>query len=359
MTRKMKFLFFIFFCLLYRLVFAQTDTLKIIDTTAKIGTEGNLVELYLINDIPIRGIQLTLNYSADISPFEISQTIRTQGFNIEFYVPIPGEMIILIYKYSSGSITSDIGSILDMKFNVSPGALPGYHPLEMKNVYASDMDGQSVELKIDDGVFIVEQDATPVELTSFNASFFKNQNKIKLEWGTSSESNNYGFEIQRGEDNKNFKKIEFVNGNGTTSSPHKYFYLDSDFSSGTNYYRLKQIDFDGSSNYSKTIEITPLLPTIYKLYQNYPNPFNPETTIEYGLDKPGFVELTIHDINGKLVQTLVSEQKQKGIHSAKWSSRDNNGIQVTSGVYFYFLRVGDTTGKNKGFNQAKRMILLK
>ena len=355
----MSFLLLIFFCLFCRFVFAQTDTLKVIGTTAKIGTEDNLVELYLKNDIPIRGIQFTLNYSEDTSPLEISQTIRTQGFNIEFYVPIPGEMVILIFKYSSGSITSDIGSILDMKFNVSPDASPGYFPLEMKNVYVSDMNGQSVELNIDDGIFIVEQDPTPVELASFHASFIKEEYAIKLEWSTSSETNNYGFEIQRGEDDINFKKIGFINGNGTSSSPHKYFYFDSDFSSETNFYRLKQIDFDGSTNYSEPLKIKTSSPSNYKLYQNYPNPFNPETTIEYSLHKPSTVELAIHDVSGKLVRSLVSGQKNAGNHLAKWDSRDNNGILVTSGIYFCFLRAGDPAGENKYFNQSKRMILIK
>jgi hypothetical protein len=351
MTKKMNLIFLIFFCLLCRLAYAQTDSLKIIGASAEIGTEDNLVELYLKNDIPIRGIQLTLSHSADLLPIEVLQTVRTLGFNVEYSIPTPGQMTILIYRFSSGSITADKGSIVDIKFTVSQNAQPGDFPLELQNVYASDLNGQSVTLKLNDGVFTIE-DATPVELVNFYASFIKNNHTIKLEWRTSSESNNYGFEIQRGENDINFHKIGFINGQGTTSSFHKYHFIDVNFFSGTNYYRLKQIDFDGSTSYSDVIKIIALSLSTYKLYQNYPNPFNPETTIEFDLPLPGFVEIIIYDIKGKLVRKLVSEQKQPGNQQVKWDATDENGVRVSNGTYFYNFKSGL-------YSQTKKMILIK
>jgi len=94
----------------------------------------------------------------------------------------------------------------------------------------------------------------------------------------------------------------------------------------------------------------------FSLYQNYPNPFNPETTIEFGLPKPGNVELTIYDINGNLVRRLVSEEKRAGNHWVKWDGRDENQNQVSSGVYLYQLKVGDSV---IDFRQTNKMILMK
>lgn len=79
----------------------------------------------------------------------------------------------------------------------------------------------------------------------------------------------------------------------------------------------------------------------YSLSQNYPNPFNPETTIEYGLPTPGFVEISIYNINGKLMRTLIPEEKRAGNHWVKWNAWDENGVQVSIGVYFYYFKAND------------------
>jgi len=94
----------------------------------------------------------------------------------------------------------------------------------------------------------------------------------------------------------------------------------------------------------------------YLIIIHYPNPFNPETTIEYGLPNPGFVELSIYDINGKLVRTLVAEEKRAGNHWVKWDARDENSSLVSSGVYLYRLKVG---ASGIGFLKTNKMILMK
>ena len=94
------------------------------------------------------------------------------------------------------------------------------------------------------------------------------------------------------------------------------------------------------------------IPLFFKLYQNYPNPFNPETTIEFGLPKPGFVEITIYDVRGKLVRTLVSEQKRAGQHWIKWDVRGDRGMRVSSGVYIYHMKSGY-------FHKTQKMIFAK
>ncbi len=94
------------------------------------------------------------------------------------------------------------------------------------------------------------------------------------------------------------------------------------------------------------------LPTDYALFQNYPNPFNPSTIISYALPQNSEVSLSIYDMLGSEVKTLVSEFKNAGMHNITWNADDNYGKKVTSGVYLYVIKAGD-------FYQAKKMIMLK
>ena len=90
----------------------------------------------------------------------------------------------------------------------------------------------------------------------------------------------------------------------------------------------------------------------YLLYQNYPNPFNPETEIKFSIPEASDVELTIYNLLGREVITLVKERKEKGFYTVKWDSRDSKGMSVSSGVYFYRLKAGS-------FISTKKMILIK
>ena len=196
----------------------------------------------------------------------------------------------------------------------------------------------------------IETTPTPVELSAFTACL--DNNDVILEWGTASESNNYGFEIQRSKnDRQAFNKIGFVNGNGTTSNPHPYHYVDENLENATYYYRLKQIDFSGEYEYSHTIEVSVGLPSEFCLYQNNPNPFNSSTLISYNLPKSGHVELTIHNITGQMVYKLVDDFQQAGHHTVHWDGINFEGIKVSSGLYFYRIR-------RLGRSEFRRMILL-
>ena len=85
----------------------------------------------------------------------------------------------------------------------------------------------------------------------------------------------------------------------------------------------------------------------YELKQNFPNPFNPITTIDYALPSRSEVSLIIFDLRGREVVRLVDEEKQAGLHSARWDASN-----VSSGIYFYRLTAGD-------FVQTRKMVLLK
>ena len=85
--------------------------------------------------------------------------------------------------------------------------------------------------------------------------------------------------------------IGFIRGNGTTTEPQLYSFVDENLSSGKYQYRLKQIDFDGTLEYSNTIEVDINSPIKFSLEQNYPNPFNPSTNIQYAISSRQFVTL--------------------------------------------------------------------
>ena len=95
--------------------------------------------------------------------------------------------------------------------------------------------------------------------------------------------------------------------------------------------------------------------TQYTLRQNHPNPFNPSTTIQYEIPSRTasvHVSLTIHDVKGRLVRTLVNEMKPGGPHEVRWDGRNQDGGPVASGVYFYLLRAG-------GQRFARKLVLLR
>ncbi|HSD62192.1 MAG TPA: T9SS type A sorting domain-containing protein [Ignavibacteriaceae bacterium] len=188
----------------------------------------------------------------------------------------------------------------------------------------------------------------PVELTSFTA--ITNEEGVTLNWETSSETNNSGFDIERSTDDIVFKKIGYVKGNGTTSEAHSYSFKDGGVSSvgGIVFYRLKQIDYDGSCKYSEAIKVEDaFLPANFSLSQNYPNPFNPETSIKFGIPKESKVTLKVFNVLGKEIETVVDQKLDQGYYNYKW-----NGSKFASGVYFYRLEAGN-------FVQMNKMIMIK
>jgi hypothetical protein len=97
-----------------------------------------------------------------------------------------------------------------------------------------------------------------------------------------------------------------------------------------------------------------LIPDEFKLYQNYPNPFNPSTTIKYSVPQGSHIKILLYDILGKIVATLVNEEKNAGNYKVKL-----NASSLTSGVYFYRIEVTPNTGQSGNFVQVKKMMLLK
>lgn len=187
--------------------------------------------------------------------------------------------------------------------------------------------------------------ALPVELSNFVASF-KN-NLVTLTWQTATEINSYCFEVERSNDNTTWVKIGSVNAGGNSNKVLNYEYFDNITTDGKYYYRLKQIDLDGSFKYTSIVEVNAVMPIQYSLSQNYPNPFNPTTKINYSIPVNAKVTLNIYSITGELVTTLVDEDLAAGNYTI-----DFDASRLASGTYFYRIIAND-------FVQTKKMILIK
>jgi hypothetical protein len=196
----------------------------------------------------------------------------------------------------------------------------------------------------------------PIQLASFGAMRMQN-GFVRLDWMTLSETNNYGFEVQRSADStSSFTTVpnSFIAGHGTTTEPHRYFFVDSTATSARLWYRLKQIDLDGTLRYTDAITVEALtvvaekpLPKEYGLSQNYPNPFNPTTTIKYQLPANSYVTLKVYDIAGRQVAVLVNGTIEAGYHETRFEAKD-----LAGGVYLYRLKADN-------FVATKKLIVLR
>ena len=196
----------------------------------------------------------------------------------------------------------------------------------------------------------------PIQLASFSGTVI-GAASVRLHWTTASELNNFGFEIQRSVAQAgpwNTVANGFIRGHGTTTVPQEYTFTDVDAGDGIVFYRLKQVDLDGSVHYSDGISVNLLtgvagnrFPTAFSLEQSFPNPFNPSTTIRYGLPEDAEVTLEVFNALGQRVALLVQERQAAGYHEARFTAAG-----LASGAYFYVIKAGD-------YYATKSLVLLK
>ena len=280
--------------------------------------------------------------------------------------PVKAKITVLNHDTDNSEVFSDsTGFYLRM---LSPGTYtfkfeaPNYYSKTINNVVVNSYNSITVL-----NVQLVSS-IVPVELISFDS--FVNGNNVTLNWRTATETNNMGFEIERKSRSStpflkewafeftDWKSVGFVNGNGTTTETKSYSFLDEGLSSGKFQYRLKQIDFDGSFEYSNIIDAEIINLINFSLEQNYPNPFNPTTLIRYSV--PNIIStdgrninviLKVFDVLGNEVATLVNDYKPEGNYEVEFSAGQDSRTNIASGVYFYQLKAGS-------FVQTKKMIIL-
>ncbi len=178
--------------------------------------------------------------------------------------------------------------------------------------------------------------ALPVELSKFEVH--ARQRDVLLTWQTASEQNNDGFEIERSADGRDWEMIGFVEGNGTTSDVHEYFFYDEKPMLGENYYRLRQVDFDGQFDYSmvKVVQFNNGEaaggPTVA------PNPARPGQTLTVSSAVRDAAEIRLLDLNGRLLKALplteaevrvfdLPADLQKGIYFLVFYSKNGRTAQ--------------------------------
>ena len=226
-------------------------------------------------------------------------------------------------------------------------------------VAGSSWNGPSARYDYDFAVqrYIGNSSPLPIQLVSFTGSI-TGQNQVRLDWSTLSESNNFGFEIQKSTADApaSFHSVpgSFTPGHGTTNIPQQYAYMDTSAYQGVWYYRLKQIDLDGTERYTHGIRLEIITAVAeqsaareYLLDQNYPNPFNASTVIKFNVAASEFVRLNVFDITGQQVAQLVNETLAPGTYEARL-----DGTNLASGVYYYRLHTG-------GFARTRKLVLEK
>ncbi|HKB85986.1 MAG TPA: FG-GAP-like repeat-containing protein [Ignavibacteriaceae bacterium] len=196
---------------------------------------------------------------------------------------------------------------------------------------------------------VQEGETVPVEIVSFTAAAC--EDGVVLNWQTATETNNKGFDVERRVNNSQlsagWERIGFAGGVGTVIEPKTYSYTDKNIPDGNYSYRLKQIDFNGTYEYSKEAEVNVNNPVEFSLSQNYPNPFNPVTTIRYSIPEDGNIKLKVYNSLGQQEAELINGFVKAGSREVKF-----DGSGLASGVYFYKIESGNEV-------IIKKLMLLK
>lgn len=143
-----------------------------------------------------------------------------------------------------------------------------------------------------------------------------------------------------------------MEGKGTSTEPNHYSFIDELLHEGIYYYRLKQVDYDGSTNYSEEISIEYEYPGKFKVYPNYPNPFNPVTNLKVLLPNKSYLTIKLFNITGELVDIIFEGTTEGGIFNAQVSSKG-----LSSGVYFCKVTANELSGRK--YNESIKILVLK
>lgn len=315
------------------------------DVEVKVGTSANPVA-------NLFGVSFEINYTNTnfVDVVGAPSQGDFMGNDIIFFPNVDdanGKVSLGISRKAGQSGVSGNGTLLKLKLKTLTTTPSGTSILlTITTVLANDPNGAPINLNPLPLTVSINQ-VLPVALVDFRASGIGTT--VELIWRTASETNNYGFEIQRQAATGEFQRAGFVAGYGTTTTPQSYRFADRPLAPGTYFYRLKQIDADGSFDYSAVVEaIVRLAPESFVLQQNYPNPFNPITTIAFVLERAQHAQLSVYDVNGREITSLFNGQAEAGrVYRFAF-----DGAQQVSGVFIAQLRAG-------GFMQSRKMLLVR
>jgi hypothetical protein len=282
------------------------------------------------------GFIKTTDYGATWTPISYFNGKNMWGLAID---PVLSDFIIC-GEYSGSSYITHNGGITWTTLG-NPSSNYAYHVVDTTTVFAAFGNGL---YKLYSPWFI------PVELASFTGKVV--DGKVILNWRTSTETNNQGFDVEQSSDSKNFEKIGFVPGFGTTTESHSYSYTTNVQNSERQYFRLRQVDFDGSYEFSNIVEVLAPVPASYNISQNYPNPFNPSTKISFEVPASAKIKITVYNALGQKISDLTDRQYSAGRYDLIFQAGN-----LSSGLYFYTIEAKGDDGSS--FAAAKKMILMK
>lgn len=180
---------------------------------------------------------------------------------------------------------------------------------------------------------VYDENTLPVKLSEFTATV--SFPTVHLRWETATELNNAGFELQVRQGSESWQTAGWIAGRGTSTQPTRYSFTHTpDWNHGETGYRLIQKDLDGHESASDAVTVFPP-ESGFTLSPAYPNPFNPETTVQFSLNQPGRVKLTLTDLTGRELKVFLDGQQPAGKQTLRVSA---NGL--SSGVYFIRLEAG-------------------
>jgi hypothetical protein len=187
----------------------------------------------------------------------------------------------------------------------------------------------------------------PVELAHFDATV--DHRSVILVWSTLSETNNAGFSIEREIGRGQFSQVGFVEGHGTTDEIEEYTFSVGESDPGVHRFRLKQIDFDGTFEYSAVVEAAVTVPDRFLIESAYPNPFNPSTTLRFAVASEQMVKVRLVNSAGQSVQSLYSGT----VAANQMQTLRINAEALPSGTYLVRFEGGN------GFEATERIVLAK
>lgn len=296
------------------------------------GIDIDSVKIQVVNDNRAPRI-VTSDPTADFVNMTWGQT---KTFTIQAEDP-DNDQIYYSWKVNDQVVSSATSFVFDTRY------------YQLGN-YIINVDIYDIEHKINK-VWVAFVTSVSVEMKSFSA-LPTDFDGVTVKWATASESDNLGFNVLRSrQENGTYDKI---NREIIAARPDGiYSYSDQSVKAGERYfYKLEDISRDGQITLHGPVSAQVLAPETFELSQNYPNPFNPTTTIRFQLPSEGKVLLQIFNTNGQLIRTLVDAQVRVGFHQAVWDGKNDSGIPVVTGVYYYRIIANGTV-------MTKKMALLK
>jgi hypothetical protein len=205
----------------------------------------------------------------------------------------------------------------------------------------------------DDEIFGHMSEIAPVPVLFTGLHVRARGDGAEIAWSVYADEEISGFRVYRSDGNRS--AINIVEGGMLAPQSRQYF--DGGVHAGSSYeYVISAVKPDGSEIRSAPRGFT-LKPLAFSMSQNYPNPFNPTTTIRYDLPAQGQVSITIFDVTGAVVATLVDKRSPAGTFEVQWHGRNNRGFAAASGTYFYRLVARLDDGRK--FSQVKKLVLTK